>query len=206
MNRLALCVALLATGPLAAQATPLTFGAINGRDDLSNRTDLASCATELSPDGTRACTLTRTSFGGLPVSVGTMTLNAHGSVRSVAILLDADNYDTARQLLAGRYGAPDVAGVRPNWRGFEGNATISIDRVGRNTIVRFEFPENRLAPPAARLNLDLAWELLLFVGVGAAAGILLRRAQRAPSAPASAQPSMRATLERRLREGRDLSL
>lgn len=198
---------------LAAASPPLTFGAINGADDLSRATNIATCR----PDAARAnnakiCTLKRTEFGGLPILHSAMVLNAAGKARSLTIALDAHDYDTAAQMLQGRYGRPDRAADVGRWRGFADDASISIRRTGEQTLIAFAFPQNAAASTVAGPDSGTIWAMLGFLAFGLAGGMLLwrgaatRPAQAgAPLQPASAPMSMRATLERKLRDG-DLQL
>ena len=202
---LAFAVVGLASGS-AARAEPLAFGAVNGSDDFSNHTDVGQCLAT-TPDGqnsARRCVLKRSSFGGMPVSSATMTLNPAGKVRSLAIVLEGQDFDLARHLLVGRYGTPATAEPFPRWTGFDDGASIAIRKSRLNAIVSFDFPANAVA--ASPAIPDGALALLLLAGLGAIAGGFAYRAYGAKQArPARApQPSMRATLERRLREGRDL--
>jgi hypothetical protein len=192
----------------AAVAEPLTFGAVDGLSDFSHRPDVAECraAADEQAKGLR-CTLKRSRFGGLAVEATAMDLNAAGKVRSVDIVLKDEAFEPAFQMLAGRYGPPATTRNFPRWSGFDDDAGLSIRKSGPNTIVSFHFPANDAAasktgwPDAA-----LAASLLLFTGLGLAAGVLVFReyGARRRRTILSPQSSMRATLERRLREGRDL--
>jgi hypothetical protein len=201
MNRVAFCTfaaAALLGGAAAAQAQPLAFGAVNGEDDYSERADLAQCR-PAADDGARQCVLKRSSFGGLPVSSATMTLNPDGKARSLDIVLDAENFDLAYQLLVGRYGPPTAARGFPLWTGFDDGASLTLRRAGARATVSFDFPANAAASSAT----PGALPFLLLAGLGLLAGGLAYRAYGAKRAPVP-NISMRATLERRLREGRDL--
>jgi hypothetical protein len=181
--------ALLVLGPMgwsSALAQPLAFGAINGSDDFSHRTDLAP----------------RTRFGGLRVSSQSMALNGSGKVRSLGIVLDGSDFDAAYRLLVGRYGPASDARDFPRWTGFDDGALLSIRKAGANAVISFDYPENAATTESA-LNPAVIASLLLFAALGLGAGVLLYRGFRAKPMP-TPQPSMRATLERRLREGRDL--
>lgn len=192
-------VLLITASP--AQAAPLTFGPIGGDADLTDSSELTSCVPSTSGDGVRTCSLSRTSFGGVPIESGAAVLNAEGHVLSLRIALDAWHHELARNLLTGRYGAPSAPGAAPRWSGFDDGATITLGRDRRQTLITFAFPQNAVARSAAGPEGRSLAFLALF-GVGAvAAGLMLRRRSR----PAPARElSMRETLERRLREGRDL--
>lgn len=211
MNRLAyLSFVSLALAP-PAMAEPLTFGAINGADDFSGQTEIASCEPKsLWGGGRQTCALARTSFGGLPIETGTVTLNGAGRVQAVRIALDGGDYELAYRFLVGRYGRPSSAGEAPSWSGFDDGAAITIGRSAARALIAFEFPANAEAadmePDGARI-----WSLLLFALGGVAAGLIIRRVRnrdrrrwdRPRRTGVDTQPSMRATLERRLRENRD---
>lgn len=205
MNRVAFCtfVAAALSAGSAAQAQPLAFGAINGTDDYSERAGVAQCQADGDQDGARHCLLKRSSFGGLPVSNATMTLNADGKARSLDVALDGDSFERAYQLLVGRYGPPTATRASPRWTGFDDGASLAIRRTGASTTVSFDFPVNAAV---SRATPTAALPFLLLAGLGLLAGGLAYRAygaRRARPAPAP-NMSMRATLERRLREGRDL--
>jgi hypothetical protein len=201
-GRVSFFTALLITAS-PALAAPLTFGEIGGNSDLSSSSEFTSCVASASERGTQTCTLSRTSFGGVPIDSGAAVLNADGRVRSLRIALDVRHHDLALSLLTGRYGAPSTPGAVPRWAGFDDNATISLDRSRRQTLIAFDFPENAAASGRAGPEGRSLAFLALF-GLGAvAAGLLLRR--RPKPAPAR-ELSMRETLERRLREGRDLQV
>lgn len=170
----------------AAPAQPLTFGAIDGSGDFSHRTDITP----------------RTRFGGLRVSSAAMALNGAGKVRSLRIVLDGSDFDTAYGLLAGRYGPASDTRDFPRWTGFDGGASLSIRKAGPNAVIAFDYPANAATADAGP-DPTLIASLLLFAALGLAAGALLYRGHRAKPVPAP-QSSMRATLERRLQEGRDL--
>jgi len=195
----------LSTG-VAAVAEPLTFGTIEGSSDFSDRKDVAECRanSDAQAEGS-LCALKRTSFGGLPVKTATMALNAAGKVRSVDIVLDSEAFEPAFQMLVGRYGPPATTRNFPRWSGFDDGAGLAIRKAGPNTIVSFDFPANG-AGAETEPDRTLAAALILFAALGLVAGILLYReygTRRSQPGPIP-QPSMRATLERRLREGRDL--
>lgn len=192
-------IGILGSSPV--RAAPLAFGEIDQAADLSQSADVAGCSA--ASDG-KICRLTRESFGGLAIDTSSVSLNPAGRVRSLSIALDDRDYETARQLLTGRYGPPTTA-APPRWTRFDDRATISLHRSRTNTRVDFTFPANDLAP-AAKANPELPFSVLIFVllGLGVGAVILrVRRAQRSTILPMS-EPSMRQTLERRLRTGRDL--
>ena len=178
-----------------AQAAPLVFGAINGSEDLSRRSDLGAC--------TRAaegyeCILARTSFGGLPLARGSMTLDARGRGRAVRLILEPGSHDRARELLTGRYGAPTSPGPEPRWTRFDEGAQISVRPERARTVVLFDYPGNdAVLGDGRRITV---WTLLALVCLGLAVGAWLRR-RTEPVGPAS----MKETLERRLRNGGDLS-
>jgi len=145
MNRVALAAAVafgLATGAPGA-ARPLTFGAINGTDDLSQSSDLGGCAS--APEigsGAQTCALKRKAFGELSVSRGTVSLDAMGRARSVVIGLSARDYDRALQLLIGRYGRSVFEGGAAVWRGYDARAQIALQRSASGVQVRFDYPAN----------------------------------------------------------------
>jgi hypothetical protein len=201
-SRTLLSVLIALAAASATQAEPLAFGALNGRDELASTSELASCTPSASEAGAQTCRLARTSFGGVPIDSGAAVLNADGRVRSLRIALDVRHHDLALSLLTGRYGAPSTPGAVPRWAGFDDNATISLDRSRRQTLIAFDFPENAAASGRAGPEGRSLAFLALF-GLGAvAAGLLLRRPKPAPAR----ELSMRETLERRLREGRDLQV
>lgn len=184
-----------------ALAGPLSFGAINGVDDLSRDAAIGRCAS----DGA-TCALTRTSFGGLPVRRSTVSLNSSGRVRAVEIILDDKNYALARQLIAGRYGDPIDSRGSARWTAFDDGAGIAMRRTGTDTAIAFDFPAN--AASAAVADTNPAWAFLLLAGIGVAAGFGAYRwnggGRRAPARPGR-EMSMRETLERRLQRGDELS-
>ena len=187
-----LLLTALATAPL--HAAPLNFGEIDGRQDFSRRPDVAVCSSRASSFD---CVLIRTSFGGLPLSQGRMSLDAWGRVRSLQLTLDREDFDRARSLLVGRYGKPTALEPRALWDRFDDNARISLTRERPRTLVMFDFPRNDAT--AYDLRPSVIWTLLLFTLAGLAAGAALRRVKRTRSS----QPvSMKQTLERRMRDGR----
>jgi hypothetical protein len=190
-----LLLTALAAAPL--HAAPLTFGEIDGRQDFSRRPELAVCSSKASGFD---CVLTRNSFGGLPLSQGRMVLDAWGRVRSLQLELDREDYERARTLLVGRYGKPASLEPRSLWNRFDDDARISLSKGRPRTLVMFDYPRNDAA--AYDLRPSVIWTLLLFTLGGLAIGALLRRArQRRPTQPVS----MKQTLERRMREGRELN-
>lgn len=203
-GRLWFLAASLATASPAA-AAPLTFGAIGGAGDLSKSTEVAACLPSAADKNARTCRLTRTHFGGVPIEGSAAMLNADGRIRSLRIALDAQHEDLARSLLTGRYGAPapSAAGAAPRWSGFDDGATITLGRDRRHALITFDFPQNAAAPAAAGPEGRSLVFLALFGAGAVAAGLLLRR--RAKPAPVR-ELTMRETLERRLREGRDLQV
>jgi hypothetical protein len=201
-GRISLLAALLITAS-PALAAPLTFGAIGGDANLSDNPEITSCVPSASEDGTQTCSLSRTSFGGVPIESSAAVLNAEGRVRSVRIALDARHHDLALSLLTGRYGTPSGPGAAPRWSGFDDGAIITLGRDRRQALITFDFPRNAAAPGAAGPEGRGLAFLALFGAGAVAAGLMLRR--RAKPAPAR-ELSMRETLERRLREGRDLQV
>ena len=205
------CAVLALAGATPLAAAPLTFGAINGTEDLSQGPH-GACTP--SPDGEgSACLLARTSFGGLPITRGTMALNAEGRVRAVEIQLDADDHELVGQLLAGRYGAPDVDGPTPEWRSFDDGARVLLSRDSEGTRVTLEYPANDIAAvadgPSSTLFASLLGFLVLGIGAGVAVGRLRRgrKLQPAMAGGMTDQPvSMRVTLEQRMRDGRGLEI
>ena len=193
------------SGWSAAQAQPLAFGTVNGADDFSKNPDVSQCRPASGQDGMRQCALKRSGFGGLPVSRTAMALNSDGKVRSLGIVLNGQDYDLAYQLLVGRYGPPATTRDFPRWIGFDGDANLSLRRSGPDAIVSFDFPANAAA--ASSQGTGIALTLLLFAGLGLVAGGIAYREYGAGRAKPARLPqtSMRDTLERRLREGRDLT-
>ena len=192
-----------------AGAEPLTFGAINGTADLSGNTEVAYCPKTRSRDAPRTCALARTSFGGLPVSKGLMTLNPAGRVRSLTILLDGKDHDRATEMLAGRYGPPTNGGNVARWTGFDEGARIAVGKGSSGTVISFDFPANEAVASASAPGARLVWALLFFAAAGIAAVLVLLRARAARQARARARramptSSLRETLERKIREGVDL--
>jgi hypothetical protein len=195
MPKAILLLIAIAAAPL--HAAPLTFGEIDGRQDFSRRPDVAVCSSKANGFD---CVLTRTSFGGLPLSQGRMVLDAWGRVRSLQLELEPEDYDRARTLLVGRYGKPAALEPRSLWDRFDDDARISLRRERPRTLVMFDYPRNDAA--AYDLRPSVIWTLLLFTLGGIAAGAALRRARnRRPAQPVS----MKQTLERRMREGRELN-
>jgi hypothetical protein len=201
-GRVSFFAALLVMAP-PALAAPLTFGAIGGDADLTDSPEITSCVPSASEQSGQICSLSRTSFGGVPIESAAAVLNADGRVRSLRIALDARHHDLARNLLTGRYGAPSAMGAAPRWSGFDDGAAIILDRTRRQTLITFDFPQNAAVPGAAVPEGRSLAFLALFGAGAVAAGLMLRR--RAKPAPAR-ELSMRETLERRLRDGRDLQV
>ncbi|WP_217352691.1 hypothetical protein [Sphingomonas sp. ID1715] len=177
-----------------AVAEPLVFGDIDGRADLSGRAEIADC----SADG--KCALDRPSFGGASIDGATIALNPAGRAKRLEIMLDPRDYSRALALLIGRYGQPDQAG-QARWSRFDQAASITLSRASHHAIVAFDYPANAVASDRSATQ-RASW-LALFVIAGLGSGLLVwrRRQTRHRSAPVS----MRATLERRLRDG-DLQL
>ena len=198
---LALLLALAATPALAE---PLSFGGINGTDDLAGSTELTACRP--TTDGLQRCQLARQAFGGLEIGGSEALLNRTGQVRSLRIELDRADFELARQMLAGRYGPPQAGG----WTRFDDGARIGMARTARATVISFDFPQNSAASQANTSRAD--WLLPAMIGLGLLLGWLLFRLRRARPrrvvpvrAPSPMAPvSMRETLERRLREGQEL--
>lgn len=186
-----------------ALATPLSFGELDGTADLRASEALAGCE---EGDGGSVCHLARTDFGGLPIERSRAALNREGRLMAMEIALDASAYDTALRLLDGRYGQVAPSKGAGTWSGFDDEARIAVSQAGRNTLVRFSFPANAAAAaPDSGEPTGAVLPLVVFVLLGLAAGLVLRRARSARRRPAaSAEPSMRATLERRLARGDDL--
>lgn len=202
------CVAFAFAGatPPVAAAGPLSFGAIDGSVDLSG-SDAAGVCTARDEEAGAECLLGRTSFGGLPVTRATLTLNEEGRAREVDLRLAAADYEQAYALLRGRWGEPSRTAPWPEWRRFDDDAHIAIARAGEGTRVRYRWPANDVvaAPPSGRIEPAVAISLLLFVLLGLAAGLILARMRRARAA-AAPPLTMREALERRLREGHDLQI
>ena len=197
LRSILLLLPALAAAPL--HAAPLTFGEIDGIQDYSDRPDVAACS---SVDSGHDCVLARTSFGSVPLTRGQMALDAWGRVRSLQLVLDREDHDRARSLLSGRYGKPTIVEPQPQWNRFDRDARIGLRREGPNAFVTFEYPRNDAS--AYDLRPSVIWTLLLFTLGGLATGAVLRRARRKPRQ--STQPvSMKHTLERRMREGRELN-
>ncbi len=194
--RVALFLIACVAGP--ALAEPLTFGAINGVEDASRNPALARCE-----PGSQSCALTRTSFGGLPVVSSVMTLNPSGRIRSVEIVLNGKDHGLARELLAGRYGPPTHS---DRWTNFDDGAVIGFRRAGARAIVSLDFPANATAARSG--GGEVAWPVLIFAGLGLAAGLgaygIHKRLRPAP-ADTMGTVSMRETLERRLRQGDEVT-
>ncbi len=205
MNRIAIlgCVlAGLAASP--ALGEPLAFGALNGADDFSRSAEVGGCEGFSRQTNSKACPLTRNAFGGLAVNDGTVSLNAAGKIRSIGIVLDDADFETAYRLLAGRYGPATATTPFPTWTAFDEGATIAIRQSGPNTLIAFRYPANDVAAWHSNLNTTLIMALLLVFALTLAIGMFLRRRQkthRARPAVPRPQPTMRETLERRLREG-----
>lgn len=201
---LAYGVALLSAAP--ALAGPLAFGAIDGGRDLRSSPDIAACSSAPAP----TCRLLRQTLGGLDVRESVVRLNADGRPRELDIRLDAEDFDLAYQLLAGRYGPPSSSGETIAWRGFDAGATLTLARTGGDALIAFRYPANEVAAPTpveapATVPDRPILYLLAFVALGLIAGGVLSRLRRRPKAQARApEASMRATLERRLREGKGL--
>jgi hypothetical protein len=188
---------LLAAASPPVTAAPLTFGVLNGVDDFSRATDIAACAPRSDQVEGAECRLARTSFGGLALDRASMTLNADGRAQAVEFLLDDSDFDLARQMLAGRYGRPSGDADAPVWAGFDDGARIAVRREGAQTRISFVFPANQAVAEASSETPAIV-PVLLFLAAGLAAGVLLSRARRAAVPPRA--PTMRETLERKLRE------
>ena len=201
---LACCAALASAAP--AFAGPLAFGTIDGARDLRTSPDVAACSSGPAP----TCRLLRQTLGGLEVRESVVRLNGEGRPRELDIRLDGEDFDLAYQLLAGRYGPPTSSGDSVAWRGFDAGATLTLARTGADALIAFRYPANEFASaspaatPAARGERPLLY-LLAFVALGLiAGGVLSRLRRRTPAQSHAPETSMRATLERRLREGKGL--
>jgi len=194
----------LALAAAPALAEPLRFGGINGADDLAGSSELTACRP--TTDGLQRCQLARQTFGGLEIAGSEALLNRTGQVRSLRIDLDRADFELARQMLTGRYGAPQASG----WTRFDDGARIGMARTARATVISFDFPQNSAAGQPSTRRAD--WLLPAMIGLGLLLGWLLfrlRRAQPRRAVPVRAQSpmapmSMRETLERRLREGQEI--
>jgi hypothetical protein len=204
-------VALLAATP--ALAAPLTFGEIASDTDLSRAPELALCAPAPSDDARPAeCRLLRQSLGGIEIRDSDVRLNAEGRPTSIDIRIAGEDADLAYQLLVGRYGAPAAEGARTDWRGFDDGATLSLVRGGDAAVIGFRYPVNAAAaeaaaPLGAGARQRALVYMLVFIAVGLITGGLLarmRRPRRTAVASTAPEMSMRATLERRLRDGKGL--
>ena len=191
----------------SAQARPLVFGDINATDDMS-RLPSIDCPDAGGSDVAR-CSLARQSFGGLPVSRAIIALNPSGRARSLSIALDRKDYDLAYRMLAGRYGTPADKRGGYHWRGFDGDATLAIRPEGPSAIVTFDFPANGVIGTRHGSTLPAMLLSILAAALALVAGLIFgrrRRSRRSLPDPfrSDAQPTMRAVLERRMREGGDL--
>lgn len=200
---LAYSVALLSAAP--AWAGPLAFGTIEGGRDLRSSPDIAACSSAPAP----TCRLLRQTLGGLDVRESVVRLNVDGRPRELDIRLDAEDFDLAYRLLAGRYGPPTSSGETIAWRGFDAGATLTLARTGGDALIAFRYPANEFAAAAPAEMAGTPDRPLLyvfvFVALGLIAGGVLSRLKRRSRAQARApEASMRATLERRLREGKGL--
>lgn len=207
MNRLALGCLLLGLSVAApAHAEPLTFGAINGTDDLARSAEIVACRPAPGGRNNDVCLLSRRSFGGLSISSATIALNPAGRARSADIVLDASDYEVAYKLLVGRYGPPTTVLGNPKWNDFDDGATIAISASAPSALISFRFPANDAVAAVARPNPMPIVALSLFVALAFVVGLALRRKRSArriapTGAVSNAEPSMRATLERRMRAG-----
>lgn len=155
------------------------------------------------------CSLARQSFGGLPVTRAIIALNSSGRARSLSIAVDRKDYDLAYRMLAGRYGMPADNRGGYHWRGFDEGATLAIRSEGSSAVVTFDFPANGVVGPRQGSTSPAMLLSLLVAALALIAGLIFRRRWRSGrSRPdpfrSAAQPTMRAVLERRLREGGDL--
>ncbi|HYZ47702.1 MAG TPA: hypothetical protein VE567_02295 [Sphingomonas sp.] len=195
-----------------AHAGPLSFGPIHGDANLAKGEMVENCVPlPAQARAAKTCTLPRATFGGLLIDRAAVELNSAGRVRSLTMLLDRDDYDLAYRLLKGRYGAPTSLKDFPRWTRFYDGETLSIRKGAANTAIAFDFPENAEAAPEQ--SSGPLWYAVLLLALAVAAGLVLYRRYRArgrksrlavATARRGAQVSMRETLERRLREGRDL--
>lgn len=193
MSRTLVLSLALAASP--ALAEPLTFGGINGRDDLSASTDLTACRP--TTDGLQRCQLARRSFGGLDIVRSEALLRTEGRIRSLRIELDRADDEPARQMMIGRYGPP------ARWSSFDDGAHIAMARTAQASVISFDFPANATA--GARIDMRAVWTVLALISAGLVLGWLAFRTWRRPKR--STEPatlSMKETLERRLAEGREL--
>lgn len=200
--------ALAAAAPVAA--APLTFGEIASDTDLSRAPELASCAP--AEANATTCRLLRQTLGGIDIRESAVRLNAAGRPASIDIRIAGEDAELADQLLAGRYGAPAARGDRTEWRGFDDGATLSLIRAGDSAVIGFRYPANAVAPameapatPGARQRAIVY--MLVFLAVGLITGGLvarMRRPRRSAIVSGVPEMSMRATLERRLRDGKGL--
>lgn len=192
-------------GAAPVLAGPLTFGTIEGSRDLRGSPDIAACSSAAAP----TCRLLRHTLGGLDVRESVVRLNADGRPRELDIRLDAEDFELANQLLTGRYGPPTSVGETIAWRGFDAGATLTLARTGGDALIAFRYPANdfaSVAPTEAKAtggDQPLVF-ILVFAALGLVAGGVLSRLRRPPERAPNAEASMRATLERRLREGKGL--
>jgi hypothetical protein len=209
----ALAAALFACGGPAI-AAPLAFGDI--APDM-RRADLARLATCPGRVGAAAqtCTLRRRSFGGLDIRSSALSLDEAGRPVALEIALTAEDARIAAELLEGRYGPARRSGETLAWQSFDDDALLTLAPRGMRTIVTFRFATPGItaigaapAASAASAGRDArpALSLLAVSLLALVAGIFLlwRNRRRRAAVPAEPEPSMRATLEKRLRDGRGL--
>jgi hypothetical protein len=206
-----LAAILLGLSASAAWARPLTFGEINGTEDLSQSAELGAAP----ETDKKERQLLRNTFGGLEIDKGVVALNSQGRVRSLDIVLDDQDFDLAYQLLVGRYGKPTTTLPFPKWSSFDDGATIAISKSRPNTFISFHYPENEGPTRDIQSATVLRMSVLIAAGVLLGAGLARwRKRPRPRAAPAvvtrprassqTAPLSMRETLERKMREGDDL--
>lgn len=212
-SAVALFLSMTSAGP--GLAAPLTLGEIGAETDLSAAPQLVLCPSERSTGGER-CRLARQSIGGMAIRDSIVELNAAGRPRDIQIVIAGEDHDLARDLLTGRFGAPSRVGPTIAWLGFDGKAGLTLSHTGTDAVIAWRFPENAVASASAPGTAGGdKWNgerplvyLLAFAVLGLIVGGVLSRLRRRerPRRPARAAPetSMRATLERRMRDGKGL--
>lgn len=203
------CV-LLSWGGMAA-AAPLTFGEIGPDTRPAVLARLADCPAPAGDDVEASCTLRRRTFGGLDIRSSRLSRDEAGRPVALDIGLAAEDARIAAELLEGRYGPAQRSGDTLAWSGFDNGGVLTLAPRGIRTVIAFRFAAPDIAPaaapaPVARSNPRPALYLLGLSLLGLLAGTLFLRRNRRPRvvAPPPEEPSMKATLEKRLRDGRGL--
>lgn len=149
MIKLAAMAAIIIT---AVTGVPLEFGNLNGTESVTGNSEI-SC----DPNVPDVCRLTRTSFGGIPVT-SSLVVTSSGRIVRIIIIIDELFFDRTQDVLIDRYGSSESDEIENltnrtggayqsrtiRWTSFDDDAELILYRNGdRGTaMVNFFYPSN----------------------------------------------------------------